>query len=140
MKTTIFRNIVQSVRTYGAEVWDVSAKNKNKLLSTEMDYLRRSCRLRRVDRVRNETIRNMMGVDEVQRKQLVWYGHTCRMDEERIPNRVLQWTPPEKWRRGSPRRCWMDDVNEAMPSRNLNEEDSQNRERWRLGAEKRRET
>ena len=68
-------------------------------------------------------------VDEVQRKQLVWFGHTCRMDEERIPNRVLQWT-----------RCWMDDVNEAMRSRNLNEEDSQNRERWRLGAEKRRET
>ena len=129
MKTTIFRNIVQSVRTYGAEVWDVSAKNKNKLLSTEMDYLRRSCRLRRVDRVRNETIRNMMGVerdivDKVQRKQLVWYGHTCRMDEERIPNRVLQWTPPEKRRR----RCWMDDVNQAMRSRNLNGEDSQIRE------------
>ena len=79
-------------------------------------------------------------VDEVQRKQLVWYGHMCRMDEERIPNRALQWTPPEKRRRGRPRRCWMDDVNEAMHSRNVNEEDSQNRERWRLGAEKRRET
>ena len=123
----------------------MSAKNKNKLLSTEMDFLRRSCRLRRVDRVRNETIRNRMGmerdiVDEVQRKQLVWYGHTCRMDEERTPNRVLQWTPPEKRKRGRPRRCWMDDVNEAMRSRNLNEENSQNRERWRLGAEKRRET
>ena len=41
-----------------------------------------------------ETIKNMMGmerdiVDEVQRKQLVWYGDTCRMDEERIPNRVF---------------------------------------------------
>ena len=70
--TTIYRSIVQSVLTYGAEVWDVSAKNKNKLLSTEMDYLRTSCRLRRVDRGRNETIRNMMGmerdiVDEAQR-------------------------------------------------------------------------
>ena len=89
---------------------DVCAKNKNKLLSTEMDYLRRSCQLRRVDRVRNETIRDMMGiekyiVDEVQRKQLVCYGHTCRIDKERIPNRVLQWTPSEKRRRGRPRRC-----------------------------------
>ena len=99
------------------------------LLSTEMNHLRRSCRLRRVDRVRNETIRNMMGmerdiVDEVQRKQLIWYGHMCRMDEERISNRVLQWTPPEKRKRGRPRRGWMDDVHEAMHSRNLNEEDS----------------
>ena len=82
----------------------MSAKNKNKILSTEIDFIRISCRLRRVDRVKNETIRNMMGmerdiVDEVQRKQLVWYGHTCRMNEERIPNRVLQWTPSEKRRR-----------------------------------------
>ena len=41
-------------------------------------------------------------VDEVQRKQLVWYGHTCRMDEERIPNRVLQWTPPGETEERSP--------------------------------------
>ena len=121
-KKTIYGSIVQSVLTYGAEVWDVTAKNK--LLSYEMDYLRRSCRLRRVDRLRNETIRNMMGmerdiVNEVQRKQLVWYGNTCRMDEERIPNRVLQWTSPEKRRKVRPRRCWMEDVNEAMRSRNL---------------------
>ena len=40
----------------------------------------------------------------------------------------------------SPQAMSMDVVNEAMRSRNLNEEDSQNRERWRLGAEKRRET
>ena len=58
---TIHRSMVQSV--LGAEVWDVSAKNKNKLLSTEMDYLRRSCRFRRVDRVRNETIRNMLEME-----------------------------------------------------------------------------
>jgi hypothetical protein len=31
--------MVQSVMIYGAEAWDVNKKNRNKLLTTEMDYL-----------------------------------------------------------------------------------------------------
>jgi hypothetical protein len=44
----------------------------NKLLATEMDCLRRSCRRTRKERIRNETVREMMEMeknitDEVQK-------------------------------------------------------------------------
>ena len=137
-QVTIYRSLVHSVFTHG--MWVQKIK-----ISCFRPYLCRSCRFRRVDdRARNEIIRNMVEmerdiVDEVQRKQLIWYGDMCRMDEGKSPNRVLQWKLSEKPRRGRPVRCWMDEVNKAMRSRNLSEQDSQNRERRRLGAEKRRE-
>jgi hypothetical protein len=83
-KKRISRTIVQSVMTYGAEAWDVNRKNRNKLLSTEMVYLQRGCRRTRLERIRNETIREMMKVekditDEARKRQLMWFGHANRM-------------------------------------------------------------
>jgi hypothetical protein len=45
-----------------------------------MDYLRRSARISRMDRVRNETIRTNIGknkdiLQEIEEPQLRWYGH-----------------------------------------------------------------
>lgn len=46
------------------------------------------------DRVRNETIRNILNVnhaieDEIKTKQLIRYGHVHRMPGERIPKQNL---------------------------------------------------
>jgi hypothetical protein len=38
--------------------------NRHKLLATEMDYLRRSLRIPRMGRIRNETIRSKNGIKE----------------------------------------------------------------------------
>ena len=62
------------------------------------------------------------------------------MDEERIPKKALEWILPERRKRGRPRRSWMDEVNEAMSSRNLEIVDVWDRETWKRGTEKRRET
>jgi hypothetical protein len=48
--------------TYGAETSSIKRKYRHKLLATEMVYLRRSARISRLDRVRNETIRTKMGM------------------------------------------------------------------------------
>jgi heterodisulfide reductase subunit C len=87
-KKRINKTVVQSVMTCGAEVWDVSRKNRDKLLATGMDCLPRSCRRTRSDRMRNETIREMVEIDndimdEVQKRQLILYGRTNRMEEAR---------------------------------------------------------
>jgi hypothetical protein len=42
---------------YGAEVWQIRATEINKILSTEMDVLRRSARKSRIERVKNEHIK-----------------------------------------------------------------------------------
>jgi hypothetical protein len=50
---------------YGAEVWQIPTREINKILSTEMDVLRRSARKSRMERIKNEHIKEIM---EVKRK------------------------------------------------------------------------
>jgi hypothetical protein len=61
-KLTVYNATVQSILTYGAETWTVKQKHRNKLLATEMDYLRCSARISRMDKIRNEAIRTKMGI------------------------------------------------------------------------------
>ena len=56
-----------------------STREINKSLSTEMDVLRRSARKSRMERIKNEHIKEMMGVKEkpdfidvIERKRLQW--------------------------------------------------------------------
>ena len=46
---------------YGAEVWQIPTGEINKILSTEMDVLR-SARKSRMERIKNEHIKEIMGV------------------------------------------------------------------------------
>ena len=54
--------IVKSILVYGAEVWQIPTREINKMLSTEMDVLRRSARKSRMERRKNEHIKEIMGV------------------------------------------------------------------------------
>ena len=76
---------------YGAEVWQTPTIEINKILSTEMDVLRRSAGKSSMERINNENIKAIMGVkgkpdtiDTIERKRLQWCGHVKRMSEERI--------------------------------------------------------
>ena len=93
-------------------------------MAAEMDFFRRSCRRSKLDRVRNETIRAEMNIDrtiidEIERRQLTWFGHVKRLEDDRWPCKILEWIPPVRRKRGCPRRSWRDDVAEAMVARNL---------------------
>ena len=106
-KIKIYTCLVRSVTSYGADVWNIGVRNQGRLLVTEMDFLRRSCGLTRTDRVRNEEIRTRMKmdgylIDEILKKQLVWFGQVKRMDEERIPKKALEWIPHEDEREVDP--------------------------------------
>jgi hypothetical protein len=51
--------------------------------ATEMDALRRSSRISRLDRIRNVTIRQQIGLEEtiikgIEQNQLTWYNHVQR--------------------------------------------------------------
>jgi len=43
-KLYIYQTIIQSILVYGAEVWQIPTREINKILSTEMDVLRKSAR------------------------------------------------------------------------------------------------
>ena len=70
-----------------------------------------------MDKIPNTTVRGNMEmdkdiIDEVQRLQQVWYGHTVKMDETRLPKKILEWIPPGKRIQGRPRHRWRDDITE----------------------------
>jgi hypothetical protein len=87
--------MVQRVTLYEAEAWDENRKNGNKVLATEMDCVRKSWRGKRLGRILNEAIREMMEmekdiIDEVQKRQLIRFGDKNVMDETGWPREVLR--------------------------------------------------
>jgi hypothetical protein len=137
-----YSTIIESIGLYGAEIWEITEANKKKTQAFQMDFLRKSCEISRLDHVRNDRMKVIMDLDKtitdrVEVKRLVWYGHLQRMSEERWPKKIWEWTPQGRRRRGLPRRTWSNNIKEAMVARDLDEQDIQDRSRWRRGCEKR---
>ena len=96
-------SVSRPILMYGAEVWQIPTREINKILSTEMDVLRRSARKSRLERIKNEHIKEIMGVKEkpdiidiIEREWLQWYGHVKRMQDERLPKLIMEWVPGER--------------------------------------------
>ena len=58
-----------------------------------MDFWRRSARISRKDKIRNNNIKQKMNVtrsllEDIKTKQLKWYGHVQRMEEGRLPKKL----------------------------------------------------
>lgn len=145
-KLQIYKTVIQSILTYGAEVWQISTREQNKILATEMDVLRRSAGKSRKERVKNRQIKEIMKVEEepdiidvIEKKRLQWYGHVKRMTEERLPRQIMEWIPTERRKRGRPAKTWIEGVQTAMTSRNLTPEQWMDREDWRLVSGRRRQ-
>jgi len=117
------------------EIWKIPTREINKILSTEMDVLRSSARKSRMERTTNESVKEIMGVkgkpdiiDTIEKKRLQRYGQVNRMPEERIPKLIMEWMPLEGRKRGRPRKTWMEGVQAAMTTRNLEPDQWTNRE------------
>lgn len=141
-KMHIYDAIMKSTLTSGCEVWQISRNMERKLLTTEMDFLRRSARVSRTEHVRNEEVRRRVKrettiMEEIRRKQLIWYGHVNRMSEDRLPKKVMEWIPRERKRRGRPRETWKKGIKRAMSERNLHDGDWEDRSQWKLGSGRR---
>jgi hypothetical protein len=90
------------------------------------DVLRRSARKSGMKRIETEHIKEIMGVkgkpdiiDIIEKKTLSWYGHVKRMPEERILKLILEWVPEERRKSGCPKKKWMEGVQAAITTRNL---------------------
>ena len=73
----------------------MTENNKRRVEATEMDVLRRFCRISREERIRNVTIRQQIGLEEpivkeIEQNQLTRYGHVQRMAEGRLPKITLK--------------------------------------------------
>ncbi|KAJ3662828.1 hypothetical protein Zmor_007153 [Zophobas morio] len=129
----------------GSETWRMSEKYKRTIEATEIDALKRSSRISRMDRIKNEEIRRKMKQEEtvikdIERRQLSWYGHVKHMDNNRLPKQTINWIPQYKKKRGRPKKIWMEGIRKSMSLRNLHDGQCEDRRQWRLDIGQRRRT
>jgi len=87
-------------------------------------------------KIRNSFIREKTNIKisvlgYIRYKQLNWYGHVQRMDQKRLPRRILEWCPLGRRRKGRPRNSWMQGLQTAMRERGIGDLEWVNREGWR---------
>ena len=140
VKRELYERIVVPTVMYGSESWGMKVEERNKLDVAEMKCLRSMCRVTRMDRVRNEVVRERVGVSEnlskrVDRKVLKWFGHVERMGSERLTKRVYVSDVEGERGRGRPPFRWKDGVRRACAERDIGYEEARNvcldRDEWR---------
>lgn len=139
-KITVFNTIFKPILTYGSESWILNNQTKSKIQALEMRYLRAVKGVTRRDRIKNEKIREELGVEpilqSIERQKLKWFGHMTRMEEERLAKRVWLARPRHKRKRGRPRKTWDSTVEESLRKRGISWNDARrmakNKKEWSL--------
>ena len=96
-KLMVYRACVLSVLTYGCETWTVDWPRKALLEKFHMTCLRKICGIGRWDQqslsISNDQIKACLGepnvMQLVHQHRLRWVGHVARMDNSRLPKRML---------------------------------------------------
>ena len=132
-KGIIYKTYFVPILTYGSETWVMKERDKNKMRAVEMKFQRSRVGVTRMDRVRNERVREMVREEPLQnrieRSRLQWYGHVRRMQEERIPKKMFGMEMTGRRPRGRPRDRWTKGVKKSVEEREVCW-DTVNEERW----------
>jgi len=70
-------------------------------------------------------------LDDVKTQQLKWYGHDQRMEEGRLPKKVMKLSPPGRRKRGRPKATWAEGISGLMGEKGLMEEAWKDRDKWK---------
>ncbi|CAH9063950.1 unnamed protein product, partial [Cuscuta europaea] len=119
LKGKFYRTAIRPALLYGVECWAVKQCHIQKMSVAEMRMLRWMCGHTRKDRVRNETIRQRVGVasieDKMRESRLRWFGHVRRRPSD-APVRRVEMCGEEagKRGRGRPKQTWVRGVRSDM--------------------------
>ena len=135
-KMKLYIALVRSVLVYGNESWYDNEGIATRFRVFENKALRRILGVNWVDRVRNQTIREITQVpyiDEwLMKSRWRWLGHVLRVEPERIVKEAVTWRPDGTRRRGRPRPTWTRTMTrESNTSWDVMETQAQNRAGWR---------
>ena len=93
---------------YGSETWVTTKRDMTRLEAAEMRFLRSVMRYTRLDKIRNEVIRQELetsGIQDVILKyKQNWINHLERMDTTRLPKHALNYKPRGRGYCGRPRK------------------------------------
>lgn len=138
-KLKVFKTIYRPVLTFGCESWVLTERQKSKIQATEMKYLRRVRGVTKMDKMRNVDIRKDLEIqpilDYIEERQLQWWGHLQRMNEERPVKKVWKAKIVKNKKRGRPRKSWDNVITGILTKRGKNWNEAkdltQNREEWK---------
>ena len=115
-KAFLYRTTVMTKLLYGAESWTCTQDEYARLNAFHTKRLRILAGKKR-DEIRNVDLLKRAGMQPLENYvryyRLRWAGHVRRMDDSRLPKRILFGELAEGSRgRGRPRKNWMDSLNE----------------------------
>ena len=117
-KCALYKTLIRPIVTYGSESWCLTQKEEQSLHTFERKVLRtifgpvfdqsKSLWRKRY----NHELNQLYGEPDIVRttkiNRLRWLGHVQRMDEHRIPKKILKTKPEGKRSAGRPKSRWSD--------------------------------
>ncbi len=136
LKGKFYRTAIRPVLLYGTECWASKKEHVQKVGVTEMRMLRWMCGNTLRDRIRNEVIRQKVGVADIASKlrenRLRWFGHVRRRPQGAPVRRVEEWDQGDfKRGRGRPKMTWWEGVRKDLKQLDLQESEALDRREWR---------
>ena len=128
LKCKLYRALVLSVVLYSSETWTMNKSTQRKLESFHTSCLRRILCFSYLEWVTNEEVlaRSRMSTLSamIMIKQLKWFGHVLRINDDRLALRTFTWEPTKKYRYakrapGGQRKTWLDQLEEDCSRNNM---------------------
>jgi len=122
LKLRLKNTIIDKVLTYASETWTLTKRDRK-----QMNVLERKVYRRILDPVYDNekenwriltnreiyaSVKKCTIIETISLNRLCWFGHEQRMEENRIPKRVLYMNLGTRRLRGRPRNRWQDGVRE----------------------------
>ena len=129
-KITVYKTIYRPTLMFGSESWTLNESQKSRIQAMEMRYLRKVKGKTRMDKIRNEKIREDLEVESVTDKleiqKLKWFGHLIRMNTNRPTKQIWECRTQNKRSRGRPKQTWNDELAKILRKRETTWEEAKN--------------
>ena len=137
LKGKFYRTAIRPAMLYGAECWPTKRQHIQKMSVAEMRMLRWMCGHTRKDRIRNDDIRDKVGVAPIEEKivqhRLRWFGHVQRRPPEApVRSGLLSRAENTKRGRGRPKLTWEEAVKRDLKAWGISKELLFDRDAWKL--------
>nr|XP_009783549.1 PREDICTED: uncharacterized protein LOC104232135 [Nicotiana sylvestris] len=136
LKGKFYKVVVRPTMLYGVECWPVKNSHIQKIKVAEMRMLRWMCGHTRLDKIRNEDIRERVSVapvdDKMREARFRWFGHVRRRSLDAPVRRCERLTLAGTRRgRGRPKKYWGEVIRQDMARLQISEDMALDRNMWR---------